>query len=325
MSRNFKAVKAAFVLGMLLVMTSLTAVLPASAALINYPSVISIEIAPESLAALQDPVQIEGTLYVKLNIGYAVTVPENLLSSSSLLVRMFVFGGMILPPQQIHLEISGQPEWADIAITTPDVYISDYSNEFVYTSADVVITPYYDAPAVPKSFQITATSQPVGKVLSNTFTTTLTFQPDYIPLINVEVDKPTQQASPKETIQYKMTVKNLGNKETLVSGRVTDTGSEWATILTPTQILIPPGETATMTFSLTTPYDFGWHNELRTFSIELTPQRSPPSSNTNSSGTPYNVQLQVNSVGFSLPGFELATTIAALAVSALLIARRKRR
>jgi len=81
MSRNFKAVKAAFVLGMLLLMTSFTAVLPASAALINYPSVISIEIAPESLAALQDPVQIEGTLYVKLNIGYSVTVPENLLYS----------------------------------------------------------------------------------------------------------------------------------------------------------------------------------------------------------------------------------------------------
>lgn len=224
----------------------------------------------------------------------------------------------------IHLEIEGKPEWADIALLTPDIYISDYSNTPIYAYADMIITPYYEAPAVPKSITLRASALAIGRIQEVSFTTSLNFQPEFIPQISVEVDQPVRNAGPRQAVNYHIKIRNMGNKEAIVNGLLIDAPSEWAPLLTPTQLPIGPGQEATMTFSITTPYGFGWHDDLRTFSISLTPERSPPT-NPPIKGTANIVQVSINSVGFAIPGFEPILLLTGLVILVTIIKIRKKK
>jgi hypothetical protein len=320
MKKPFQKVKISLLIGILLLsIFTFSTIEPHSSTvsarnnyLLSYPSVISIEIDPASLEALNTPINIDTALLVKLKIGYSVGVPQALLDMG-LLGNLIVFGSTIRFPQMIHLEITGAPDWADIALLTPDIYISDYSNTPLYANADMIITPYYDAPAVPKSITIRADAPAKGRVQEVSFTTMLNFQPEFIPQISVEVDQPVRNAGPRQAINYKITITNKGNKEAIVKGVINNAPAEWAALLTPSQLPIGPGEESIMTFSITTPYNFGWHDDLRTFSISLTPERSPPT-NPPIAGTANIVQVSINSVGFAIPGFEAILLFAGLVI-----------
>jgi len=312
MKKYLRTVKASLIMGILLVSAIAVFSAPASAKFITYPSLITIEITPESIEALQEPVDIESVLIVQLKIGYSVSVPEWALTSG-MVGRLWLFGSFIMYPQLIHLEIEGKPEWADIALAVPDVYIKEYSNSPVYTTADLMITPYFDAPAVPKSITIKATAGSIGRITGVEFHRTLPFEPDYIPLISIEPEKPTRQVGPRDPINFKINIRNMGNKETLVKGEILDAPEEWAALISPTQLPLSPGETASVTVSMTAPYNFGWHNELRTFTVEFIPEKSPPSTPP-LTGSPHRVQLRINSIGFSTPGFEMILVFMAVLI-----------
>jgi len=323
MTKHLRRVKVSLIMGILLISTVICLVNTASSKIIEYPSLISIEITPESIAALQEPVDIESVLIVQLKIGYSVSIPA-WTESGGTLARLWLFGSMIQYPQLIHLEIEGKPDWADIALAVPDVYIQNFSTSPVYTTADLIITPYIDAPAVPKSVTIKATAGNIGRILGVVYHRTLNFEPDYIPLIRVETEKPTRQVAPREPINFEITIMNMGNKETLVNGRVLDAPDEWAALISPTQLPLGPGETATVTVSMTAPYTFGWHNEIRTFTVEFTPEKSPPSIPP-ITGSAQIVQLRVNSIGFSTPGFEFVLLFTALIISLIIIKKRTKK
>ena len=323
MTKHLRRVKVSLIMGILLISTVICLVNTASSKIIEYPSLITIEITPESIAALQEPVDIESVLIVQLKIGYSVSIPA-WTEPGGTLARLWLFGSMIQYPQLIHLEIEGKPDWADIALAVPDVYIQNFSTYPVYTTADLIITPYIDAPAVPKSVTIKATAGNIGRILGVVYHRTLNFEPDYIPLIRVETEKPTRQVAPREPINFEITIMNMGNKETLVNGRVLDAPDEWAALISPTQLPLGPGETATVTVSMTAPYTFGWHNEIRTFTVEFTPEKSPPSTPP-VTGSAQIVQLRVNSIGFSTPGFEFVLLFTALIISLIIIKKRTKK
>jgi len=315
MKKYLRTVKASLIMGILLVSAIAVFSAPASAKVITYPSLISIEITPESAEALREPVDIESVMIVQLKIGYSVAVPPWTLSSG-MVGRLWLFGSMIQYPQLIRLEIEGKPEWADIVLAVPDVYIQSYSNSPVYTTADLIITPYFDAPAVPKSVTLKATAENIGRITGVGFHRTLTFEPDYIPLISVEPEKPTRQVGPRDPINFKINIRNMGNKETLVKGEILDAPDEWAALISPTQLPLGPGEAASVTVSMNAPYDFGWHNELRTFTVKFIPEKSPPSTPP-ITGSPHTVQLRINSIGFSTPGFEMILVFMAVLIFAI--------
>lgn len=333
MTKHLRTLKVTFLIGIfLLSLFTFSTISPQSSTasarknyIISYPAVISVTIDPTSLEDLNKPINIDTALLVKLQIGYSVLVPEKLLNFPlPLLGNLIVFGSTVAFPQMIHLEIEGKPEWADIALLTPDIYISTYSNTPQYTTADMIITPYYDAPAVPKSITIRAEAGARGRIQEISYTTMLNFQPEFIPQISVEVDNPVRNAGPRQAINYQIKIKNMGNKEAIVKGLISDAPTEWAALLTPTQLPIGPGQEATMTFSITTPYSFGWHDDLRTFTISLTPERSPPTTPP-LTGTPNIVQVSINSVGFAIPGFEPTLLLAALVILLAISRIRKKK
>jgi len=324
MTKHLKAIKTSFILGILLISSLAVFSAPASAKVISYPSLISVEISPESLETLSQPVDIESVIIVQLKIGYSASIPPWTLSDNPLLSmigRLWIFGSFIVYPQLIHLEIVEKPDWADIALLVPDVYITEFSNSWVYTTADLQITPYDNAPAVPKSVTIKASAESVGRITGIEYHRTLTFEPDYIPLISVTPEKPTRQVGPRDPINFKIEIRNMGNKQTLVNGKILDAPEEWAALISPTQLPLGAGETGSVTVSMTAPYDFGWHNQVRTFTVEFTPEKSPPSSPP-VTGTPLPVQLKVDCVGFSTPGFEMIFVFLAILIFAF-ISKRK--
>jgi hypothetical protein len=331
MTKHLQKVKISLLIGIfLLSILNFSAISPLSSIssarnnyIISYPSVISIDIDPASLEALNKPINIDTSLLVKLKIGYSVGVPAALLTGG-LLNNLIVFGSTVQFPQMIHLEIQGKPDWADIALLTPDIYIQNYSNSPEYAYADVVITPYYDAPAVPKSITVKADAPAKGRIQEVSFTTRLNFQPEFIPQISVEVDQPVRNAGPRTAVNYQIKITNMGNKEAIVKGVIENAPAEWAALLTPSQLPIGPGQEATMTFSITTPYSFGWHDDLRTFSISLTPERAPPTVPA-ITGTPNIVQVSINSVGFAIPGFEPILLFAGLAILLSIMKIRKKK
>lgn len=329
MKKPIRKVKASLIFGVLLFSIFTVFTIPftsyavARDPILSYPAVISIEIDPASVEALNQPINIDTALLVKLKIGYSVGVPDALLNGG-FLARLWVYGSPIVFPQMLHLTIVGKPDWADIALLTPDVYITDFTSDFSYTTADMVITPYFDAPAVPKSITITAEAKAIGRIQPVTFTTNLNFQPDFIPLISVAVDQPVRQVGPRQAVNYQMTIRNEGNKETIVKATIVDTATEWAPLLTPSEVPIGPGEEAKMTFSITTPYSFGWHDEVRTFTISLVPERSPPTTPA-IVGSPHVVQVSVNSVGFAIPGFESILLFMGLVIVIAIVKLRKKK
>jgi hypothetical protein len=314
-----------FFISLLALVTMIISSPSVSAKIISYPSIITIDIDDASLEALNTPINIESALLVKIKIGYSVGVPEKLLDEDAgLLARIWVFGSMVVFPQIIHLTIEGSPEWANIYLSTPDIFILNFSTTTQYAYADLIISPYYDAPAVPKSVTIKAEAAAIGRIQPITFSKTLNFEPDFIPLISVEVDSPVRQVGPREALNFQMTIRNMGNKEAIVRGTITDVPSEWAPLLSPTEVPVGPGQTATVTFSVTTPYNFGWHNEVRTFTISFVPEKSPPSTPP-ITGAPHLVQVRVNSVGFSAPGFEPILLFAAIALIIVIVKKRQKK
>jgi len=328
MATPLRAVKATFIIGFILVGTLLTLSLfssystTASAKVITYPALISIQIDNSSLAALNTPISIESSLHIQIKVGYSFAAPES-LANGGLLGRLWIYGSVIVFPQIIHLTITDKPDWANIYLVTPDIYFDSPSITPTFTTADIVISPYQQAPAQPYSIGINAYAPTLGRIGAVNYSISLNFVPDFIPLISVEIGNPVRQVGPREAVNFPVTIKNLGNKEAIVTGVIKNAPDEWAPLISPTEAIIAPGEESTITFSVVTPYNFGWHNEERTFTIIFTPEKSPPTAPP-TAGAPHSVQVRVNSVGFSLPGFEPILLFAALTLVVIILKKRKK-
>lgn len=328
MTTPLRAVKATFIIGFILVGTLFTSSLlssystTASAKIVTYPALISIEISNESLATLNTPISIESSIHIKLKIGYSFAGPANIIAIP-FLGRLWVYGSLIVFPQIIHLSIQDKPDWANIYLATPDVYIENPYITPTFAYADVIISPYMQAPAQPYSIGISAFAPALGRIGGVNYSVALNFQPDFIPLIAVEIGNPVRQVGPREAVNFPVTITNLGNKEIIVTGVVQDAPADWAPLISPTETIIAPGQKATVTFSVVAPYNFGWHNEQRTFTVIFTPQKIPPTAPP-VTGTPHSVQVRVNSVGFSAPGFEPILLFVALTLVVILLKKRKK-
>lgn len=144
--------------------------------MITYPTCISIDIDPESV---NHTFARDVAYLIKGKVGYKVCVPDWLLHSHFNIFRLiktwYLFGTFIVFPMMIHLTVDNVPYWADIAMLTPDVYIQDYDNEFIYSFFDIVVTPYNQAPSGPYTFYVQAEAPPVHRLESSMNSLAITF------------------------------------------------------------------------------------------------------------------------------------------------------
>ena len=331
MTKKFRAVKVSMIM-LILLISVIISIVPSTSAvdkILTFNSVLEMTYDQEYL---NQAVQPDGpAVTIPVTIKYKVEVPENVLKYTAL--RMLFFQTFIVTAVKVKMEILNEPDWASVSLVNPNPYI-DIDTEFTETTTAVVIAPYKDAPARPFTLRIKAETDPVlnNHVPANSAELNMVFTPGYIPLINVYTEQPARVVEPQTTVSFPIKITNLGNKETIVTVKVTDYPSGWAPLLAQSQIVIPAaGETsgdniAELSFSITPPYGLGWHNELETITLEFTPQFSPPGGGGNQSGligTPVPFQLSVRNRGFSTPGFELFGVLGALIITMIVIKKRK--
>jgi hypothetical protein len=273
--------------------------------------------------AFSKPLEIDVAVMVPITVTYWTDIPKIFGSIPFPFNNIILFGSPVAPMQKIHLELLQQPDWANIYFSSADLII-DIPLEGVKKEikSDLIISPKVEAPAESQRISIKVSCDQLKRLGDYTFQKDISFTPSFIPTIAIETDNPIRTVGPHSSVSFKLTVKNLGNKITRVTPHIVG-GDKWTTTINPPNYEINPNSESTFSFSLITPYDFGWHNEYGRFEVnffyEVYPYRSgSPTANES-------IYLVVNNNGFSLPGFEFSTVIIAfLAVFVILQKRRTR-
>ncbi len=327
MRKNFRTVKASLIISIVLFSTLFAITPTSSAKLITYEAVLEMDY--DESAVNEAVFQPDGPpVSIPISLRFKAEVPPAFLSSIPL--RILFLQTFIITSAQIRLSVINNPDWAAISITNPTPYV-EIDSEFATTQTSIVIAAHDDAPAEGFSLKIKAeTDQLLNKhVPAKEAYMDIVFQPGYIPLIDVYTEDPSRVVGPQETVTFPVRITNLGNKQTIVTAKIIDYPENWSPLLSQAQIIIPSAEGAGennvgyLSFSITPPYDLGWHNDLETITLEFTPEFSPPQANRSRFvGTSVPFQVTIRSRGFSTPGFE---TVGLLFAAVILIALFKKR
>ena len=293
---------------------------PVAAKAISFKSYVDFEY---DTSALNDPLAIDVSVSIPITIKYWTNIPDMFKKIPFPFNNMILFGSMIGPMQTIHLEVLDPPKWANIYLSSPDILtdIPFYSDGKVEIETNLILSPRIEAPAESYRIDIKASWDSIKRLDGNSYQESLEFTPSFIPTIQITPETPIRTVGPHESVIFNIHIKNLGNKITRVTPDLIGVDDKWTSTINPPNYEIGPNQESTFTFSIITPYDFGWHNEYGRFEIEFLsevyPYRSGAASNTES------IYLVVNNYGFSTPGFEFLLVIAALFVVGIIIKKRQ--
>lgn len=272
---------------------------------------------------LNQNLQVDQAINVPIKIKYSTNVPANFLQFLPWQIKnIILYGSMIGPMQQITLEILDKPDWADINLAKNDI-LSNIPNvdEIIEEETSLILSPYEEAPAQPYSIKIKASCEQIGRINKYSTEITISFTPSFVPTVTIVPENPTRTVGPRESVNFEISVKNEANKKARITPKIISNASEWSPTINPPFFDISAGAEEAFTFSVYSPYDFGWHNEIQTFQIDITTQIFPINDNS-AVGGPYSIYLRLNNYGFSTPGFELIPIIVALGL-ALIMVRKK--
>jgi len=322
MTKHLRTVKASIIMGIFLVciIASFSAPVSAREKAISFPSYIDFDY---DVTSLNEPLEIDVSVTIPITVKYWTDIPNIFRKIPFPFNYLILFGQPIGPMQKIHLEILNPPDWANVYISTPDVLIDIPfdGEEIIEMETNLILSPRVEAPAESYRIDIKATCESMKRLSGFSYQESIEFTPSFIPTIQISPEKPIRTVGPHETVIFQIYVQNLGNKITRVTPTLKGVDSKWTATINPPQYEIAPNKEKTFTFSMITPYDFGWHNEYGRFEIELLsevyPYRSSAASHTQS------IYLVVNNHGFSTPGFEFPILIMTLIGLCIIIKKRQ--
>jgi len=328
MSKGLKSFKSIIIVGLLL-LSIFIAISPAVSSqeqndstgfrFITFNSQLSVDY---DYTQLQEPLEIDKVTNIPIEVTYATNLPKIVDYSSG---RLLLFGSFILFPPQVHFEVikekSSVADWADISFDSPDILPADIPLEGEIVELEKVhlqISPRREAPAEPQTIAIKVSVDGIkSRLIGYETELNIKFEPAYIPEIEVYIDEPTRFSGPRESLSFKITIKNKANKATTVIADISSVNSDWAPTINPTRITLLPNGEEIVTFSVVSPYSFGWHDETVSMNIRFTPYPSPiPSAGSYnlSQGQVVDAQIRVNNRGFSGGGFEYVFIVLAILI-----------
>lgn len=288
--------------------------------LFSFNSYIRIEY---DTSPLDQNLDIDQSINVPLTISYETDVPKEFLKFLPWQLRnIFIYGSMIGPMQQITLEVLRKPNWADITLSQRDILVSiPFEGDPTKETTSLVLAPYEEAPAQPYTITIKASSRQIGRINSFSTEVDIVFTPSFVPTVTIVPDKPTRKVGPQESVNFNIRVKNEANKKARITPQLVTSVAEWSPTINPPFFDIEPGNEESFIFSVYTPYDFGWHNEIQAFQIDFTTQIFPLRDDAPKGG-PYSIFLRINNYGFSTPGFEILPILLALGIAGIMFRKK---
>jgi len=275
---------------------------------------------------LDQNLDIDQSINVPLTISYATDVPEGFLKFIPFwqIRNIILYGSMIGPMQQITLEVLRKPDWADITLSQRDILVGiPFQGSPTSEKTSLVLAPYEEAPAQPYTITIKASSKQIGRINSFSTEVDIVFTPSFVPTVTIIPDKPTRTVGPQESVNFNIRVKNEANKKARITPQLVTSASDWSPTINPPFFDVLPGGEESFVFSVYTPYDFGWHNEIQSFQVDFTTQIFPLREDA-AKGGPYSIFLRINNYGFSTPGFELLPILAALGLAGVMFGKKYR-
>jgi hypothetical protein len=226
----------------------------------------------------------------------------------------------------INVEVIETPSWVTATIGQGTLATIVQPGQTTYVNTTLSLQVADNAPAFDLGYiKLRATARKAGLIAGYEQNFTLTFVPDYKPLIQpAYLETNTKSIGPMDTAVFPIEVTNLGNARTVVLLNVVSAPEGWNAIVTDQLILEEgTGSKSTAYLVVKPPKNFGYHNDERTITISMQPVKYDDYSK---KGEVTTASFLVESRGFSTPGFESIMFIAAFGiVISLIMFYRKRK
>lgn len=305
MKKNFKAVKASLIMGILLI-SVIAAFMPlSSASIFKLQGNITASIGGPDRVVTPNGEQ----LRIPITIGYSISgVGTDIVYFANQKVR-------------IRVEVLEMPQWASISVPIPEILL-DISTEFKYDNTTIGIDVNENAPAMATdNIKILITADAIkglgGEVLEVKYgPIQIDFKPQYIPILSINVkDGNYQEISPMDNAFFQIDLENMGNGKTEVVFEVLNLPVGWTVSVPNIKTLgskaFGDDPTGTVTLSVQPPRGFGYHDDKQTIQIKVI-ARYYSSGSINEREYPLDVTIQ--SRGFSIIGIEVALIVIILIV-----------
>lgn len=301
MTKKCKAIQASILAGILLVSVIIAIIPTISAGIIfNLQSVVNVSWGNET----QEPIVPRGELRtLTLIISHTVTRGAFGRGMLSALTGLNII---------IRVEIVETPSWctANIAQGTLSVQVQPDETRTVQTKLSLQVSD--DAPAFGLGYiKVRATAQKAGLIAGYSNEFTLSFIPDYKPLIKPSLPETNiKEIGPMDTAVFPIQIENLGNARTIVLLNVVSVPKDWNAVIN-SQLTLEEGagSTATAYLVVKPPKSFGYHYDEQTIRISMQPVKADDFSK---KGEITYETVLVQSRGFSTPGFEVIAFIGAI-------------
>jgi hypothetical protein len=309
MTKRFKTVKASIVTGIVLISCAIAVLPTASAGLFfNLQSVLTVE---WSANQTSQPVVPRGALR-SLDLTISHTVTRGVFGEG----MIKVYANKVIV---IDVAIVETPSWVTATIGQGTLSTTVQPDTITYVHTTISLQVADDAPAFGLGYiKLTATAKKAGLIEGFTQDFTLTFVPDYKPLIQTTLPETnSKKIGPLDTAVFPVQITNLGNARTVVLLTVVNAPKDWNAIVTDQLILEEgAGSSNTAYLVIKPPKNFGYHNDEKTITISMQPVKYDDYSK---KGEITTATFLVESRGFSTPGFESIAFIGALAVAFTII------
>ena len=321
MKKTIRTIKASIIIGILL-FSILAAFIPsASAGLLR--SQVTLKVEPVTAEDLEQLVEIKKPVKIPIKITYLVT---GIFAGTA----VNIFSGRF--PATISLSVIDAPSWVSASVepnvvnpkiqsggASDTAILSVSFNELAPGRFDVPITVKMEAQEIPGF---------LFSIDGKTYTGTITVAPQFAPIVDVTPRSNFKEVAPGEVVEFPIDLENLGNDITEFVFRIGDLPEGWVASM-PSNKKVDSAVTggnskATITLSITPPYNFGYHDETKVIKVYAKGQYYVKTTGDVLETEEYELSLQIRNRGFSTPGFETIFVILALVGIAFIVKKRKK-
>jgi hypothetical protein len=310
MKKNFRAIKASLITGILLI-SLFVAIVPLTSArqgiFINFSSVVILNWENKT----EEPiVPIQDLISYKLILEYRVT--RGGLFGENLIYVLFQNRRV-----NIKLEVVDTPEWvtAQLETTTIPANIPKIVGTPDRYYANIILSLKEDAPAFERgTIGIKIAIPNVGPIQGFDQTLYLNFKPAYRALIDVNPQINSKIIGPMDTTSFPIDINNQGNGRTKVFLEIDyeSLPEGWSAVIDD-NVIIEAGssseKTKTVYLTVYPPKSFGYHDDIANIRVKVTPTWAE---DTSIEGKYEYVTLNVESRGISVIGIEMVFTVVVL-------------
>jgi len=222
--------------------------------IISFNQYLDIEI---DSSFLIDPVHLETEILIPVKIIYWTNIPDDFLKIIPRLIRnIILFGSIIEPTQEIHLEAINIPVWSYINFTGNNIPFSiPRGNNKKESTTNIIINLDKNATAQPYTVTIKGFCKNIGRINKFTYHVDFVFIPKYNPCISIDYENDVY-TPPNIPINIDINVTNCGNKISIVTSTIITKNLDFTPTINPPQYVIDIDSANNFIFSAIGPYDF---------------------------------------------------------------------